>query len=232
MASWPKTRPRLSAQQTAALDDWYTEFLGNVLPGKYGWIERFNHEYALRSARPNGRTLELGPGNGSHLLLEDLDAHEEYVGLELRESLAEQISNHHPNLRVVVGDCQEPFDLPSDHFDRVLAIHVFEHLDNLPATLREVDRVLKPDGHLSVVIPCEGGRMYGLGRRLTVQRQFEKRYHVPYADVIRAEHINTAREILDELEPRFRVDEQTFFPARVPSVDLNVVMGVTLTPRR
>jgi SAM-dependent methyltransferase len=222
----------LSPQQSAALDDWYTEFLGNVLPGRYGWIERFNHEYALRSAKPNARTLELGPGNGSHLKLEDLDAHEEYVGLELRASLAEQISDHHPNLRVVVGDCQEPFDLPSDHFDRVLAIHVFEHLDNLPATLGEVDRVLRPGGRLSVVVPCEGGRVYGLGRRLTVQRQFEKRYGVPYDDVIRSEHINTAREILEELDSRFQIEEQTYFPARVPSLELNVVLGLTLTPRR
>ena len=200
-------------------------------PAKYGWIEKFNHEYALREPTPNSRTLEIGPGNGAHLTFENLDDHEEYVALELRDSLAEQISDRHSNVRVLVGDCQEPFDLPADHFDRVLAIHVLEHLDNLPATLHEIARVIKPDGRLSVVIPCEGGRVYGLGRRVTVQRQFEKRYGIPYDPMIRYEHINEAREVLEELEPLFRIEHRSFFPARVPTVDLNVVLGLTLRPR-
>ena len=194
-------------------------------------MDEFGHRYALRSARPAARTLEIGPGNGSHLATEDLDDHEEYIALELRESLTEDIGPVHHNLRVVVGDCQARLDFPNDWFDRVLAIHVLEHLDNLPAALTEIARVMKPAGRFSVVIPAEGGLGYALGRRFTVQRQFERRYKMPYQWMIRYEHVSTAHEVLAELKKVFDVEERRYFPLRVPSVDLNLVIGLTLTPR-
>jgi len=230
-STWPKVRPDLTPEQVAAMEDWYAEFLTNVLPGKYGWVDRFNHTYAMRSAVPGSRTLEIGPGNGSHLAFEDLASQQEYVALELRESLSRSIGDEHLNVRVVVGDCQAGLDFPDATFDRVLAIHVLEHLDNLPAALREIARVMKPSARFSVVIPAEGGLGYALGRRLTVQRQFEHRYHMPYSWMIKYEHVNQAREVLTELDQVFDVEERTFFPLRVPSVDANLVIGLTLTRR-
>jgi hypothetical protein len=92
---WPKVRPQLTADQVAVMEDWYSAFLGEVLPGKFGWVSRFNHHYALRTARPGTRTLEIGPGNGSHLDFENLAEQDEYVGVELRESLSRQIDDRH-----------------------------------------------------------------------------------------------------------------------------------------
>jgi SAM-dependent methyltransferase len=229
--TWPKLRPELTAEQVAAMEDWYRVYLGEVLPSKFGWIDEFDHRYPLRTARPAARTLEIGPGNGSHLSYENLDEQEEYVALELRESLSSDIGQGHPNLRVVVGDCQKRLEFPDDWFDRVLAIHVLEHLDNLPAALTEIARVLKPSGRFSVVIPAEGGLGYALGRRVTVQRQFEHRYNMPYQWMIRYEHVSTAREVLAELKKAFVVEDRRFFPLRVPSVDLNLVIGLTLKRR-
>jgi SAM-dependent methyltransferase len=213
------------------MEDWYQVYLGEVLPSKFGWIDEFDHRYPLRTAKPATRTLEIGPGNGSHLSYENLDEQEEYVALELRESLSNEIGQGHPNLRVVVGDCQGQLDFPDNWFDRVLAIHVLEHLDNLPAALTEIARVLKPSGRFSVVIPAEGGLGYALGRRVTVQRQFERRYKMPYQWMIRYEHVSTAREVLAELKKAFVVDDRRFFPLWVPSVDLNLVIGLTLKLR-
>jgi SAM-dependent methyltransferase len=230
-SGWPKQRPQLTAAQRAAMEDWYQVFLGEVLPGKYGWVDRFNHRYALRSAVADARTLEIGPGNGSHLDFEDLSSQREYVALEMRESLSRDIVGEYPNLRVVVGDCQAPLEFPDDWFDRVLAIHVLEHLDNLPAALDEIARVLKPSGRFSVVIPAEGGLGYSLGRRVTVQRRFERRYHMPYEWMIRYDHVNVAREVMAELSRLFVVEHRQFFPLAVPSVDLNLVIGLTLRLR-
>ena len=185
------------------MEDWYGEFLANVLPGQFGWVDRFNHGYALRSAVPGSRTLEIGPGNGSHLQFEDMESQQEYVALELRESLSRSITGDTSRVRVVVGDCQSRLDFPDQTFDRVLAIHVLEHLDNLPAALDEIARVMKPAARFSVLIPAEGGLGYAIGRRLTVQRQFEKRYNMPYHWMIRYEHINKAREVIHELKRVF-----------------------------
>lgn len=82
-----------------------------------------------------------------------------------------------------------------------------------------------------MVIPAEGGLGYAVGRRLTVQRQFERRYDMPYEWMIRYDHINRAREILAELDKMFTVEHRTFFPTRVPSADANLVIGLTLIRR-
>ena len=79
------------------------------------------------------------------------------------------------------------------------------------------------------MIPCEGGRLYSLGRRFTTKRMFEKRYKTPYEWMIRQEHCNTAREVLAELDRHFRVRTRRFFPLRVPAVDLNLVIGLELS---
>jgi SAM-dependent methyltransferase len=212
------------------MDDWYTNFLGDVLPGKYGWIDRFNHTYAARSAHAGARTLEIGPGNGSHLQFENIAEQDEYIGIELRESLSSQMADLPANVKVVVGDCQHGLDFPDASFDRVLAIHVLEHLDNLPAALAEIHRVLKPSGKFSIVIPCEGGLGYKLGRRVTVQRKFEQRYGLPYDWMISYDHVNQAWEVLREVRQRFRVGDTSYFPVKVPSIDLNLVIGLTVSP--
>lgn len=198
-----------------------------VLPRRYGLIEHFNHGYPLRRAAKAGRVLEIGAGLGEHISYEDLAAID-YYAVEVRPNMAEVIKERFPTVTVVVGDCQKWLDFPNQFFDRVLAIHVLEHLPDLPAALREVRRVLKPEGTFCAVIPCEGGLAYGLARRASAKRIFEKRYHQKYDWFIKTEHINTAQEILEELRILFSVEHRSFFPFRIPSINFNLVIGLTL----
>jgi SAM-dependent methyltransferase len=224
---WPKQRAELTDEQAAIFADWNESYLGNVLPNQFGWVDRFGHEYAARSARRGSVTLEIGAGNGSQLPFEPgLNA--EYIALDHSDALASHIAERDPSARVVVGDCQEGMDFPDDYFDRVLAIHVLEHLDDLPVALAEISRVMKPTGTFSVIIPCEGGRGYALGRRLTTKRIFEKRYHTDYEWMIGYDHVNNAKEVLTELHRAFRVITERYFPLGVKAVDLNLVIGLEL----
>ena len=223
--SWPKERTPLTEEQTAIMEDWIKEFLTNVKSARFGWVNRFDHSFPVRSASPDLRTLEIGAGTGTHVKFEP-DG--EYVALEASDQLAAQIVRR-DRLSVVVADCEQRLPWEDDFFDRVLAIHVLEHLYNLPAALQEVSRVLRPGGTFCVVIPCEGGGLYTLGRRFTTKRIFEKRYKVPYEWMIQQEHCNTAREILDELDRHFRVRSRRFFPLRAHAIDLNLVIGLELT---
>ncbi len=228
---WPKRRPELTAEQSAILEDWYPYWLEKMGKG-YSSIVRFNNLYAARSGAPGLKTLEIGAGTGDHLLYEKAADEQEYYALELREELAAGIRSRFPNVKLVIGDCQKKIDLPDSSIDRVLAIHVLEHLDNLPATLKEVARVLRPGGVFSVVIPCEGGFGYSLGRRFSSKRIFEKRYHTNYDWMISYDHVNTADEIIEELRRLFVIRSDTYYPLKVPSLHLNLVIGLTLTPRR
>lgn len=226
--SWPKRVAPLTDEQRRISDDWMRHF-HEGLPNRFGRIERFNHSYAARSAR-GGRTLEVGAGLGEHLRHEDLSA-QEYHAVELRPEMAAAIERDFPQVHVVVGDVQERLPYDDAMFDRAIAVHVFEHLPNLPATLSELERVLRPGGVLSVVIPCEGGIGYSLGRRLTTQRAFEQRYGTSYDWHIKADHVSVPREIIEAMQRRFRITDRTFFPLRVPSVDLNLVLGMTAERR-
>src|SRR5262249_35082421 len=179
---------------------------------------------AARSAKP-GRTLEIGAGLGEHLRYENL-AGQEYHAVELREDMARSIRRDFPSVVTAVADCQEHLPYDDATFDRAIAIHVLEHLPSLPAALTEVRRLLKPGGVLSVVIPCEGGFGYSMGRRVTTQRAFERRYKTSYKWHIESDHVNNAREILAELRHHFEIAESTYYPMRVPLVDFNLLIGL------
>ncbi|HEY0790896.1 MAG TPA: class I SAM-dependent methyltransferase [Chthoniobacterales bacterium] len=235
LARWPKQLPELSAEQKRISDDFMRHW-HEVLPRRYGIVDDFNHRYPVRHA-PSGfrRTLEIGAGIGEHLEYEklSLEQQENYYALELRQNMAEQIRARFPQVHVVVGDCQARLDLPGGYFDRILAVHVLEHLPNLPAAVTEMHRLCDPDrGVFSVVIPCEGSAAYSLARRFSAQRIFEKRYRQSYRWFIEREHINRPREIIGVLRTRFDIVHRTFFPLPIALLAANLCIGLTLRPRR
>lgn len=233
-ARWPKAVPPLTAAQRAVSDDFMFHW-HQVLPRRFPWVERFNHGYPVRNA-PAGftRTLEIGAGLGEHIEHERLTPQQEldYHALELRPNMAAALRARFPNIQVITGDCQQRLDFPDGHFDRVLAVHVLEHLPNLPAAVREMHRLCDPRrGVFCVVIPCEGSPTYSLARRVSARRIFERRYGQPYDWFIRREHLNRPAEILEELAPYFVADHRAFFPLPVPLIACNLVIGLTLRPR-
>ncbi len=206
-----------------------------VLPQRYGLVERFNHHFPVRHS-PAGftTTLEIGAGLGEHLQYEKLTPTQEqnYYANEFRENMAAEIRRRHPRVQTVVGDCQQRLDFTDGFFDRVIAVHVLEHLPNLPATIREAHRLLSPArGRFLVVIPTEGSPAYSLARRISAQRVWNRQFGGGYEDFYRREHINLPAEILAELAPWFTIEARSFFPLRVPWVFCNLCIGLSLVPR-
>jgi ubiquinone/menaquinone biosynthesis C-methylase UbiE len=228
---WPKKMPTLTDEQIAIRND-FIEYWLTVLPKRYGIIERYNHGYASNKGFFQGcKTLEIGAGIGEHLAYEKL-ADQDYTVIELRTELVNVIKKKYPKVTALVGDCQEKIPVEDNSFDRILVIHVLEHLPNLPSALKEIHRILKSnDGKLVVVIPCEGGLSYGLARCISAKRIFEKRYHQNYDWFISIEHINKPQELLFELKKLFKIEETSYFPLKIPSVDLNLCIGMVLTKK-
>jgi ubiquinone/menaquinone biosynthesis C-methylase UbiE len=177
--------------------------------------------------------LEIGAGIGAHLQYEDIST-QEYYANELRPDLCRQLHTKYPEVTVVSGDCSEGLAYESHFFDRVIAIHVLEHIPDLPKALCEIHRLIKSDGVFSVVIPCEGGLATEIARRISTKPHFEKKYpgH-KYSWFISTEHINLPNEIIEELTEYFTIIHQRYYPfSFIPSVEINLIIGLTLYPKK
>jgi ubiquinone/menaquinone biosynthesis C-methylase UbiE len=233
-SKWPKTVPSLTPEQKRISDD-FVRYWHEVLPKRYGVVAKFNHQYVVRFApKVFRRTLEIGAGLGEHLAYEKLtqDQVENYLALEIRQNMADEIKRRFPAITVYVGDCQAKLDIEDGYFDRILAIHVLEHLPNLPAAIAQMHRLTnKTSGVFSVVIPCEGSAAYSFARKISAQRIFEERYKQSYRWLIEQEHLNKPKEILAELAKYFTVTHRAFFPLPVPLIFCNLCIGLTLRPK-
>jgi SAM-dependent methyltransferase len=228
---WPKRVAPLSPEQERISDD-FMKHWHEVLPHRYGAVEKFNHSYPLRilPKLPHWRTLELGAGIGGHLRFEPLDR-QEYHCLELRESMAAEIRRRYPSVTTVTGDCQKRIPYADAFFDRVVVIHVLEHLPDLPGAIEEAHRVLKPGGLFSVALPCDPGLLYEFARKISAERIFKARYKLPYGWLIRREHLNSPAEILEVVKRRFTIFDRSFFPFLVPVIHMNLCIGLTARKR-
>jgi phosphatidylethanolamine/phosphatidyl-N-methylethanolamine N-methyltransferase len=226
---WPKVFPPLTPQQVEIADDWMRHW-HEVLPNRYGVIEKFNHGYPLKHlpAHTPFRTIELGAGTGGHLEYEDLSI-QEYHCIELRENMASEIRRRFPSVTATVADCQQRLPYPDAHFDRAVVVHVFEHLPNLPGAVAELARVLKPGAIFSLVIPCDPGIAYEIARQVSSARIFRKRYHRPYMWLMRREHINSPREILWVVKGKMQEIHRSYFPIGIPIMHANLCVGLTFT---
>ena len=233
--TWPKTFPPLSTERQAISDD-FMKYWHEVLARRYGIVDRFNHLYVVKRAPASFlTTLEIGAGLGEHLDYEILSERQlsNYVALDIRENMIAELVKRYPQVAGRVADCQERLPFEEGHFDRMLAIHVLEHLPNLPAAVREMYRTCNKDhGVLSVVIPCEGSLAYTAARMISAQRIFERRYNQSYRWFIEREHINLPSEIFEELAPYFEMGSSTYFPIPVKLEFCNLCIGATFRPKR
>jgi SAM-dependent methyltransferase len=234
-AKWPKVLPPMTPEQTRTSDAFMKLWL-EQLPRRFRLIETFNHSFSVKHSSPGFRsTIEIGAGLGEHILYEKLTPEQEanYYAVELRETMASTIRNRFPNVQVITGDCQARLDFEDGFFNRYIAIHVLEHLPDLPSCVREAYRLLSKDrGQMLVVIPCEGGAAYSFARKISAERMYNRHFKGGYGWFISREHINRPCEILAELDPYFTVEKKVLFPLPfLPFIFGNLCIGLVLKPR-
>lgn len=230
---FPKKIPDLTEDQISIKNDFMEHWL-QVLRNKYAFVDKFNQNIVVKN-KPNNflTTLEIGAGLGEHIKYENLtdDQEKNYYALDIRENLLKILSKDYPSIKTVLGDCEKKLEFVDNFFDRVIAIHVLEHLPNLPKSISEISRVLKNEGTFQVVIPCEGSAAYTIARKISAERIFKKRYKISYDWYIKSEHVNLPYEIFDELKKKFEIKKKYYFPIPIPLEFCNLCIGINLVKK-
>lgn len=95
------------------------------------------------------RVLDIGSGQGSFFRLWlDLGARE-IVGIEPSKKNIEISEKHFPNISVFNGTLEQFQSIGK--FDTVMAIMVFEHLEDIEGALRKIKDLLAPTGQIYLV---------------------------------------------------------------------------------
>ena len=227
--------PSQDGEEDEAWIQWRARFAGiydgaNYVSPLQAYVMRASHRLTERPFGPEhrfGRVLEIGAGTGEHLQFVR-HAFDEYV-----------MSDADPEALTVAGakipaqlhgkvSCStqtgERLDYADNSFDRVVATHVLEHIPQPHLAMREWRRVLKNGGTLSILIPTDPGMAWRLGRHLGPRRRLLAE-GIAYDYVMAREHVNPCNALHALLRHYFLEADESWWPLRVPSMDLNLFLS-------
>lgn len=169
--------------------------------------------------------LEVGAGSGHHYSYLK-DRPRRYVLTDDSESmLAVAVQRHQAEVAAgsVVIERQDATRLTyaDGSFDRLIATHVLEHIPDPVAVLREWNRVVRPDGLLSIVLPCDPGLLWRFGRHFGPRRNATK-VGLPYDYVQAADHVNSIFNLVVFIRHHFDEVREQWYPARIALPDVNL----------
>lgn len=145
----------MGQQDTPYNEDYYRTggyaHLNTGLTGQYFWARRFYAGLVRRYCRPGGRVLEVGCGLG-HVLARLQDSHEAY-GIDISEYAVDQARMHAPRAKAEVLAVEGIGQYGNEFFDALIAVHVFEHLEEPAEVAKTCFDALRPGGVLIMATP-------------------------------------------------------------------------------
>jgi hypothetical protein len=209
LASYPRVRPCLPTANAAIYTQEYRinrGASGHPLYRLTALLESWMHRQVASGPAPQ-RLLELGAGTLNHRRYE---YHVEvYDAVEPFEALYDG----NPELTRINHIYKTIQDVPqSPGYGRICSVAVLEHLENLPFAIAASAVRLSQGGTFRAGIPAEGGLAWGIAWRATTGLSYRLRTGLPYAPVMRHEHVNSAAEIIAVVRHFFEVVHVRWFP--------------------
>ena len=172
-------------------------------------VERWYHIQAYKDRPTANSILEIGAGNLNHIKFEK--NFKSYDVVEPKEFLLNSAEDKYKLL--IRNRYKDISEIPNNiSYDKVIAIAVIEHIEELGYLLNEISKRLKEDGSFLVEIPAEGEFLWWLGWRLTTGIGFWLKYKLDYGIIMRYEHVNNVQKIFVEIKKYFLIEKVKSFP--------------------
>jgi phosphatidylethanolamine/phosphatidyl-N-methylethanolamine N-methyltransferase len=181
-------------------------------------------ESAIDSDLRFSKVLEVGAGTGEHLKF----VHHHYDQYYLTDQSEKMLVAARKKYATVSNETlilerQDASKLtyPDEFFDRLIATHVLEHLPNPVAVIQEWYRLVRKGGLISIVLPCDPGMLWRLGRHFGPRRN-ARRLGIEYDYLMATEHINSIYNLVVLIRYHFPQAREVWYPAKLPLSDLNL----------
>jgi len=180
------------------------------------------------------KVLEIGGGEGFHTRFVR-HAYSEYVTSDIQVRDLEKFSKDLQDNGVLVQSKQDAtnMDFPDETFDRVLSMCVLHHLRDLEEGLKEMRRVCKDDGLVSIYLPCDPGLLYRVMRNLALRKRI-KSLGINYNLILARDHQNHFMSILELIKYIFQNDniQMRKWPLGLQFYDLNIYYIIQIRIRK
>ena len=218
----------------AIMADWYEHHYSTICSSADGSAFATYMHRALER-RPGVQTassqvLEIGGNEGEHVPFVT-HPYADYLLTDLRPPTPRPEVAADPRVRTGVADASN-LPYPDATVDRVIATCVLHHVPSPLVCARQMRRVCRPGGTISVLLPTDPGLAYRVGKALTSGRAARKAgLESEHRLLAAVDHRNHVRSVLAQVRHAFRDDalQLDWYPFRVPSVELNAFLVVTAT---
>ena len=189
------------------------------------WSMSWGHKdtVSLIGKKAERTAVDLGVGCGDHY--DYIDNKDSLIGVDydveaMREIRAQGISA--PLYRADLT--RLPFQ--DQCFDSVRSTYAFEHLYCIEVCLEEIYRTMENDGVLVASFTIVGGWLMDMLSKLGPQKEFKKKYALNWNEVLKVEHCNSSRYILEAVRRLFIIDTIIWRPFRLPTHNFNMFITI------
>lgn len=173
------------------------------------------------------RVLEIGAGTTPHYYFLK-HTYEEY---HIAETSEFAIDFHKSNKKITLINYNGK-TLPYDdlYFDRIIISHCLEHIISPEIFIKEMMRILKKNGVLSISLPTDPGIAWRLGRILVGLFKVKKTYNLSYEEfeyLNATEHVNSIFNLISIIRHNYKGSiEESYYPLKIRTPDLNLIYNV------
>src|SRR5258705_54758 len=144
-----------------------TEIASETITSDNPIHQRLLKAYVIAAGKVKGNLLEVGCGEGRGIdwLMPKVD---NYSAIDKIVAVVEKLKAKHPEGNIISGNIP-PLPYTDNTFDCVVSFQVIEHIKDDHSFLKEISRVLKPNGYAMISTP---NRPMSLSRNPWHEREY------------------------------------------------------------